>query len=72
MSNSSSSGSSGLDIMAILGIVFIVLKLCGVITWSWWWVLAPFWIGFALAFVFVVLFVIIYGFSAVRHNGKNK
>ncbi len=32
----------------VLGIVFIVLKLCGVIDWSWWWVLAPFWIGLAL------------------------
>ena len=27
-----------------LGIVFIVLKLVGVIDWSWFWVLAPFWI----------------------------
>jgi hypothetical protein len=27
----------------ILGISFIILKLCNVIGWSWWWVLAPFW-----------------------------
>jgi Transmembrane Fragile-X-F protein len=26
-------------------IAFIVLKLAGVITWSWWWVLSPLWIG---------------------------
>lgn len=29
----------------VLLIVFIVLKLCGVIAWSWWWVLSPIWIG---------------------------
>lgn len=28
----------------ILGVVFIILKLCGVIDWSWLWVLSPFWI----------------------------
>lgn len=32
----------------VLLIVFIVLKLVGVINWSWIWVLAPFWIPFLL------------------------
>ena len=27
-----------------LGLAFIVLKLCGVINWSWWGVLAPFYV----------------------------
>jgi hypothetical protein len=27
---------------------FIVLKLAGVITWSWWWVLSPLWGGLVL------------------------
>ena len=35
----------------ILGIVFVVLKLCHVIAWSWIWVLCPFWAGIALAFI---------------------
>jgi hypothetical protein len=30
-------------LFGILGCIFIVLKLCGTIDWSWWWVLAPFW-----------------------------
>ena len=34
-------------------IVFIVLKLIGVIAWSWLWVLAPFWIPWSL-FVFIL------------------
>ena len=34
-----------------LGVVFVVLKLCGVIAWSWWWVTAPVWIPVAVLFV---------------------
>lgn len=33
----------------LLGVAFVVLKLCHVIDWSWWWVLAPFWGPLALA-----------------------
>ena len=52
--SSSSIGFPGL----LLPIAFIVLKLIGVITWSWWWVLAPIWgaLGLFLA-VFVVVLV---------------
>lgn len=25
--------------------IFLVLKLCGVINWSWWWVTCPLWIA---------------------------
>lgn len=32
----------------LLGLVFITLKLTGFIDWSWLWVLAPFWVGFAI------------------------
>lgn len=33
--------SSGTDTLGLMTIAFIVLKLCGVIDWSWWWVLSP-------------------------------
>jgi hypothetical protein len=36
--------SGGIGVCGALGVAFVVLKLCGVIGWSWWWVLAPFWI----------------------------
>ncbi len=50
-------GSSG---VTLLTIVFIGLKLAGVISWPWLWVLAPLWIGAALtiAIVGVVLFTL--------------
>jgi hypothetical protein len=33
----------------LLFLVFLVLKLTGVIAWSWLWVTAPLWIGLAVA-----------------------
>lgn len=36
--------SCGVDFLGLLTIAFIVLKLCGVIAWSWWWVLSPIWL----------------------------
>lgn len=47
----------GLSVPSVLGIIFIVLKLTGVISWSWLWVLAPFWIPFAVAVLFGVVFL---------------
>lgn len=38
------SSSSGIDFGGILFCVFLILKLTGVIDWSWWWVTAPLWI----------------------------
>ena len=40
----SSSSSSGVGFLGLLTITFIILKLIGIITWSWWWVLAPLWV----------------------------
>lgn len=39
--------SGGVGFCGVLAIVFIVLKLTGVIAWSWLWVLAPIWIPIA-------------------------
>lgn len=48
MSSSSNSSSGGIGVLGLLGVVFVTLKLCGVIDWSWWWVTAPLWGGVAL------------------------
>lgn len=42
------STSGGMALADVLLIVFIVLKLTGVINWSWWWVLSPLWISLIL------------------------
>lgn len=54
MNKNNNSSSGGLGFGAVLGIVFIVLKLVGVINWSWWWVLSPFWISFVLIILFAL------------------
>lgn len=43
----------GIGFTGLLTLIFITLKLCGVIAWSWVWVLAPLWIGWALALVII-------------------
>lgn len=50
--------SSGLGLSSVLTIVFIVLKLVGVINWSWWWVLSPTLIGFGIAIVILIIYAI--------------
>lgn len=54
MANKSSSG--GMSLFTILFIVFLVLKLTGSITWSWWWVIAPLWIPALITISFFLLF----------------
>lgn len=50
--------SGGCGFAGLLTIVFIVLRLLGVIAWSWWWVLSPLWIsaGFFLL-IFIAIFI---------------
>ena len=31
----------GTSLPTALTVLFIALKLCGIIDWSWWWVLSP-------------------------------
>lgn len=65
MSNSNSSSSSGIGVLGLLGVSFVILKLIGVITWSWWWVTLPFWGGFALVAIVAVVWVL---FNAYRSD----
>jgi len=59
MTDSSSGG--GVSVVGLIGVAFVVLKLCGVIDWSWWWVTAPFWGVVALWLLCLVLVVWIGG-----------
>lgn len=40
---SASASTRGIGTFGLLGVVFVVAKLLGLIGWSWWWVTAPFW-----------------------------
>lgn len=55
MSSNRNSSSSGIGICGVLTIVFVVLKLVGVINWSWLWVLCPLWIEILLTVIVLVI-----------------
>jgi hypothetical protein len=43
------------NLVPTLTIVFLILKLCKVIDWSWWWVLSPSWIPVVLMLILLIL-----------------
>lgn len=49
----------GMTFTGALTLIFIVLKLCKVVTWSWLWVLSPIWISWG-AILVLILFVWIF------------
>jgi len=53
----------GTSLPTLLTVLFIALKLCDIIDWSWWWVLSPIPIvlGVALGVFAVVLSVLMIG-----------
>ena len=59
---------NGIGLMGILFIVFLILKLVGTITWSWWWVTAPLWgpvaVGLAVMALFLLIGLILAPFSS--------
>lgn len=55
MDNKNNSG--GITFFGALQIVFIVLKLVGIIKWSWWLVLIPLWIDLLLIAIMIVWFI---------------
>lgn len=59
MKNSSNSGNGGVGVLGLLTVAFVVLKLTGVIAWSWWWILAPAWIPLAVGLVITVIVMIV-------------
>jgi len=68
----SKSTSGGTSIVGLLGVVFVTLKLCGVIDWSWWWVLAPFWGGIALVLLILVVGAIVFTLMVIYENVSDR
>lgn len=54
-----SNSSSGVGLGTVLFLIFLVLKLVGVITWSWWWVTSPLWIPVALILMFIIIGILV-------------
>ena len=53
------SNPGGVGMTGLLQVAFIVLKLCGIIDWSWWWVLAPTWGVFAILVLVALIQIVL-------------
>lgn len=67
MTDNGTTRSGGIGFFGLLGIVFITLKLVGVIDWEWWLVLAPIWVPVLVVFVVVFIITLV---DAVRRGGQ--
>lgn len=54
-----------------LAIVYAILKLTGVIDWSWWWVVSPILLFAAFFAVIFIIVVIIYFARELVHDREN-
>ena len=49
----------GMSAGPLLQVALIIMKLSGVISWSWVWVLAPLWIGFGIVVLLLSALLIV-------------
>jgi hypothetical protein len=65
--------NTGLTVLTVLTLIFITLKLTGILHWSWWWILCPVIFPFAvitLLFICAAIYIEIY--IPLFHDKKNK
>lgn len=56
---SSENNGSSIGFLGVLQIIFIVLKLCNVLQWSWWMVFIPAYISAGLTIILIVIAIIL-------------
>ena len=68
----------GVGLNVVVFIVFLILKLVGLITWSWVWVTSPIWIGVILGILVLVAIEVLKAYldkrsaKRLREYRKNK
>jgi len=67
----SKNSSSGIGIIGLLGVSFVVLKLCHVINWSWWWVTLPFY-GSLILYVIILVLMLAYINYKEKKDRRNR
>ena len=70
MSKTSGAVGGGLTFLEVLFLIFLALKLTGktvVASWSWWWVTAPLWGGFAIGLA-ILLIGLLFGLLSILLN----
>ena len=63
----------GVSALSLLGVAFVILKLTGVIDWAWIWVLAPFWIPWAIILgILLVVGLVVLAVKLYDHRQRKK
>lgn len=68
--NNGGDGGNFFGLLAVVTLVFAILKVNGSIEMSWWLVTLPLWIGFLIAVVFMVVVMFVEGIRGLM--GFNK
>ena len=65
---------NGVGILTVLQLIFLVLKLTKLISWSWVVVLIPLWIelGFAALLIILIALLLFLDWKGSKKNGGNK
>lgn len=66
MDNKITYGSGGVSVCTVIGIVFLILKLVGVIDWSWWLVLLPFIIEIGIVILILLIALLVIAIKAIQ------
>lgn len=72
MENQSHIGSTGLGVLGVLTIIFVVLKLLHIIEWSWLLVFLPVLIGLALKIILIIGAVLMVMLETRRGRNSKK
>ena len=59
MANNNSTSSGGIGFFGLMFLILMTLKLTNYIDWSWWWVTAPLWGGFAIILLIILIVIVI-------------
>lgn len=70
LQRSMENNSSSLSLSLTVFVVFLTLKLSGVIDWSWWWITSPLWLPFAFVLATIAI-ISIFALIAVLINDRN-
>lgn len=62
--------SNGIGFCGTLFLIFLILKLCKVINWSWWLITMPLWIGFTIYILCIILILILACIGKKRSNKR--
>ena len=70
MSNNNSN-NNGMSTSTVLTLIFVTLKLCNVIDWSWWWILSPVWITAGIA-ILALAVIALWEMSDAKEKARRK